>query len=178
MFDFKFKKYSDIYFKFKNKYEHSFTTEEKIIFQQMVLDKLKLNPLWVNAETLIIPETGNLAFVELAHMNGKKVITLHKASKENIKSHLHTQPMMKTEREKLFSSLDEMNRVKIAGIAGNQRKRFIQCLFEELNVDDIGQTIFFDDSIFSGYTFLAAQYRLKIYHMIILFYLIKLFSLN
>ena len=64
-------------------------------------------------------------------------------------------------REKLFSSLDEMNRVKIAGIAGTQRKRFIQCLFEELNVDDIGQTIFFDDSIFSGYTFLAAQYRLK-----------------
>ena len=127
----------------------------------MVLDKLKLNPLWVNAETLIIPETGNLSFIELAHMSGKQVITLHKASKEDIQSHLNTQPMMKAEREKLFASLDEMNTVKIAGIAGNQRKRFISCLFKELDITDLGKTVFFDDSVFSGYTFLAAQHRLK-----------------
>jgi hypothetical protein len=137
----------------------------------MVLDKLNTNSNWVNAQTLIIPETGNNAFIELAHMSEKKLIILHKANKEDIKSDLNTQPMMKAEKEKLFKSLDEMHTVKIAGIAGNQRKRFIHCLFEEFSIMDTGKTIFFDDSVFSGYTFLAAQYRLKNipHHNIILF---------
>lgn len=159
-----------MYFKFKEKNGYAFLPEEKIDFQQLVLSMLSENSNWVKAKTLIIPETGNSGLIELAHLSGKEVVTLYKAQKEEIKTHLETQSMMKAEREKLFSAIAAMDKVKMAGIAGNQRKRFIECLFKTPDISDTKDVVFFDDSMFSGYTYLAAQHRLDFeHHNIILF---------
>lgn len=162
LFDLKDKYYLELYFKFKNKYDYKFTKTEKILFQQMVLDKLNSDSNWENTKNLIIPETENINLIELAQLSGKKIFTLHKENKENMKSIIEKQPMMKSEKEKIFKTLDEMNNVKIAGIAGNQRKRFVNCLFQKFVFFETEKTSFFDDSIFSGYTFLAAQNQIKI----------------
>ena len=74
--------------------------------------------------------------------------------------------MMKMEKSKLLNILNKKDKIKIADIPGNQRKRFINCLInkeilKKININN--KILFLDDSIFSGYTFLAAQEMLKSY---------------
>lgn len=161
MFDLKIEENTKNYFKFKNKYEYSFNQKEKEDFKSLVFENLKKNKVWLSATTLIIPETGNKNLLEIAQLSNKRIITLEKNSKEIIKNELSLQPMMKSEREKLYKSLEVMESVKMAGIAGNQRKRFIEILFKKIVFQNDDSFVFFDDSLFSGYTFLAAQYQLR-----------------
>lgn len=148
----------------KNKYGYSFLPEEKISFQQQVVKKL--SPHLSPNSTLIVPETSNLCLLEIAQLTGCPTILLKKNMKEKILLDLDNQAMMKAERQKLISSINAMETVKIANIAGNQRKRFIGSLFQPLNeylILDKSDVVFLDDSIFSGYTFMAAQHVLTQY---------------
>lgn len=152
------------YFKMKNKYENCFSSEEKIHFEKEVLENLSHNIYWQQAQLLIIPETGNDCLKSIALLSGKEVVYLKKSNKESIFKALDQQKFMKDEKIKLYESIHQMETVKIAGIAGNQRKRFVSCLFDELSLTQNQQdknTVFFDDSIFSGFTFLASQHVLK-----------------
>lgn len=152
------------YFKMKNKYEHAFSKEEKTAFQQKVLQDLEQFEDWKNAKLIFLPETGNTCLIEIAQQSGKEIVYIKKQTKETIKNSLDKQAMMKAEREKLYLAIDSMNTVKMAGVAGNQRKRLVEVLFEDIVLtpeQEEYSKVFLDDSIFSGYTFLAAQYKIN-----------------
>lgn len=162
IFDLKDRLLETTYFKMKNKYDYSFTCEEKAQFQSQVLLSLELS--LCNVDTLIVPETSNKCLLEIAYKTGKEVVVLHKNSKDNIIIAISQQTMMKAEKAKLLSSLESMDTIKIANIAGNQRKRFVECLFKPLDNAEIlkGKNVaLLDDSVFSGYTFLAANHILS-----------------
>ncbi len=155
-----------LYLKFKNKYDQSFTFNEFLQFSETVLNKLNVTPSWIESDIIIIPETNNINLLSILEQSNKKVFILKKSTKTKIIQKLEEQSMMKAEKSKLFKILEEMETVKIANIPGNQRKRFIGCLFdsESLSKEKFSHNskiLFLDDSIFSGYTFLAAQHCLS-----------------
>lgn len=162
-YDLKQRQVQESYFKMKNKYEHSFSKEEKINFINLARQDLSSCEAWQNAEIVLVPETSNQLLLELC--KSKELVIIYKNDKEVIKEALDKQFFMKTEREKLYTSLDNNgSKVKMANIAGNQRKRFVEFLFKEIVLNEEQKTkncVFLDDSIFSGYTFLAAQEAIK-----------------
>lgn len=162
LFDLKDRMSEITYFKMKNKYGYSFTSQEKEEFQNQVLVGLEnhLN----NIDILIVPETGNECLLEIAYRTGKEIVIFPKNNKEDIILAVTKQAMMKAEKAKLLSSLEAMDTIKIANIAGNQRKRFIECLFKSIDDMEIFKdknVALLDDSVFSGYTFLAANHILN-----------------
>ena len=116
-----------LYLKFKNKYEYSFTFDEFLQFSETVLNKLNSTPSWMESDIVIIPETSNINLLSILEQSNKKVCILKKSTKTKIIQKLEEQSMMKAEKSKLFKILEEMETVKIANIPGNQRKRFISC---------------------------------------------------
>lgn len=160
LFDLKDRENELKYFKMKNKYEHQFSPEEKELFQEEISNKL--SDLLKEIDVLIIPETSNQCLLDIIKLTKKDVIILEKNTKENIIQDLNNQTMMKDERTKLLNSIAEMEVLKIANIAGNQRKRFVGNLFKQLNKEQFEnkKIAFLDDSVFSGYTFLAANHIL------------------
>lgn len=112
-----------------------------------------LNTKLEQFENVVIPETSNKNFLTLVQNLDKDVHVLEKNDMHSIRAILDTQSMMKSERQKLYAALDTMTSVKMAAIAGNQRKRFIDCLFKK---HPLKNAVFLDDSVFSGYTFAAA----------------------
>ena len=156
----------------KNKYEYSFTNEEKENFTLLLKEKLMNVPQWNMVNIIIVPETSNLLLKDFLFSTNKNIIFLKKNNKQYIVEEIKKQNMMKSEAKKLLLTLDDMKTVKIADIAGNQRKRFQNCLFQPLNINIMdNDIIFLDDSLFSGNTFLAAQQMLKNFNItnIILF---------
>lgn len=150
----------------KNKYNYVLTEEETKTLINTLNTFFKKDKDFKESEYLIIPETGNQFLIEWTVQTNKKVIILRKQTKDKIIQKLSEQTMMKAEKVKLLKAIEAMNEVKMANIAGNQRKRLIECLFEPLNKNVIStatnnKLMFIDDSIFSGYTFLAAQHVLK-----------------
>jgi hypothetical protein len=156
-FDLKTRENELNYFKMKNKYGYSFTKEEKFIFQKNVTTTI--NNLLEN--NIIFPETGNTCLIEIAEMSGKNIIVLEKNTKKDILLQLDNQSMMKAEREKLYKIISENETVKMAQLPGNQRKRLEKLLFKSPKLSLDKSYTFLDDSIFSGYTFLAAQEAIK-----------------
>lgn len=172
LFDLNSRENELLYFKMKNKYEYLFTEKEKVAFISLLNEKLNKISHWCITNTIVVPETSNYLLKSFLISTGKKIIYLQKNSKEKIIESIQQQPMMKSEAKKLFSSLNNMKTIKIADIAGNQRKRFQTCLFNDISEQNMDTDIvFLDDSIFSGNTFLAAQEKLKNFNVtnIILF---------
>jgi pyruvate formate-lyase activating enzyme-like uncharacterized protein len=152
-----------LYKKMKQKYGFSFSSLEEQEFTHQVLDELEKKSMWQEAKTLIVPQTSNQFLLHFLEKVNKEVYFLKKKSKSDILHELEAQDMMKTERVKLYAAIEAMKDVKMANIAGNQRKRFISLLFNELD-SSITEGLFFDDSVFSGYTFLAAQEKIHFTH--------------
>lgn len=152
-----------LYKKMKRKYGFSFSKEEEAHFTEHIFNELENNVLWNGAKNLIVPQTSNQFLMNFLNKVDKNIVVLTKRHKLDILHELDGQVMMKTERAKLYQSLELMQEVKMAGIAGNQRKRLIHLLFSELR-NDITDGLFFDDSVFSGYTFLAAQAKIIFEH--------------
>lgn len=158
-----------LYKKMKQKYGFSFSNEEKKQFTRTILDELVTFKVWQEAITLIVPQTTNQFLLNFLDNVDKEVKVLVKRDKVDILHELDKQVMMKAERIKLYQSIEVMKEVKMAGIAGNQRKRLVSLLFNELD-SDLTEGLFFDDSVFSGYTFLAAQEKIKFnHHNLVLF---------
>lgn len=89
------------------------------------------------ANIIIVPETTNLLLKNFLSFLKKNIIFLKKNDKQHIVEEIKKQNMMKSEAKKLLLALDGMKTVKIADIAGNQRKRFQSCLFQTLNPNNI-----------------------------------------
>lgn len=82
--------------------------------------------------------------------------------------------MMKFERAKLHKSLNTSSVIKMADIAGNQRKRFVDCLFKAVQCSN--DVVLIDDSIFSGHTLIAAKEALRRQILMQFAYLVNNFS--
>lgn len=150
----------------KNKYDYSLSEEEKNTFIKRLNNSFEKDKIFQESEYLIVPETDNQFLIDWTAQTHKKIIVLKKQTKDKIVQKLSEQTMMRAEKVKLLKAIEAMEEVKIANIAGNQRKRFIGCLFEPLEQNVINnlthtKTMLVDDSVFSGYTFLAAQHVLK-----------------
>jgi phosphoribosylpyrophosphate synthetase len=152
-FDTKIRDNLELYFKFKNKNDFHFNNNEKYLFKESINNYLK--EYIKESELLIVPETGNQFLLEIVNELGVDVHVLLKNDKESICKLLFEQNMMKDERKKILSIVNDMDVVKIASIPGNQRKRFVNCLFKKFETNK--KVVFIDDSIFSGYTFFAAR---------------------
>lgn len=154
LLDTKNKSHLETYFKFKNKNDYFFTPAQAQEFEENVYNTLIEH---IDSKTLIIyPQTNNQLFLNLIDKFDNNKQQLLKNTPQQILNILSEQQMMKAEKEKLFKTIESHSTVKMANIAGNQRKRFINCLFQHICIK--ANAVFLDDSVFSGYT-LAAAYQ-------------------
>lgn len=148
----------EMYFKLKDKYEYSLSDEE--------VNELKNKALteFGSYDIVIVPETKGKHLHNIAEHIGKNVVIVKKRDKTDIIEDLLSQKMMKNEKISLLSSLEEMDVVQINKIKGNQRKRFRNILFEEINLPNIEnkKVLLLDDSVFSGETLIALKESLNI----------------
>lgn len=152
----------ELYFALKNRYDYSLSQKQLEQITQDLLQAVAEEAY----DCVIIPQSTNMFLSELAQHIAPKVITLEKNSKEDMLACLQQQKFMKAEKEKLFKALEQMDTIRINQIAGNQRNRFIPCLFKQVNFDmqqvlQQGKTLVLDDAIFSGTTFLAMLYQIE-----------------
>jgi hypothetical protein len=161
------------YFKFKEKNGYKFNEEELSNFIDIVKEKI----LKINNDnkfsTVFIPETGNLNLIRLAEKISYNIVFVKKNKKQIIIDELNKQTYQKKEKEALFDSISKMDTIKMADVKGNQRKRFVDCLFEnnEFNDSLYENSLFLDDSSFSSYTYQAAKQKIKkTNHTVILFF--------
>src|SRR5574343_477305 len=114
------------YFKFKNKHQYSFTDSEALEFKKQVQDYIAACGVF---KRIVIPQTTNALFLEIVHEIGD-VLVIPKRSKEEVLEYLGLQQMMKAERKKLYTNIQSMDEIKIHLIAGNQRRRVVDVLFD------------------------------------------------
>lgn len=138
------------YFKMKNKHGYSFTDTEKSEFIADVIAQLK--QYIFDVDVIIFPETQNECFKEIVNTLNMEKLMVEKRSVDDMLVDLNTQQFMKAEKDKLFNSLSGTNTVKLAAVAGNQRKRFIEILFNPVSIDKSKRYLILDDSFFSGTT--------------------------
>lgn len=148
----------ETYFKFKNKNDYLFTPEQAYEFEENIYNHLIEH---IEPQVLIVyPQTSNILFLNLVDKFKNNKQQLSKNTPEQILHILNEQQMMKAEKEKLFKTLESHNTVKMAHIAGNQRKRFINCLFQPICISS--NAVFLDDSVFSGHTLAAAHQAIQL----------------
>lgn len=149
------------YFKFKEKYNYKFNQKELEDFLQSITSKI----LKINKEkkykTVFIPQTSNKNLIKLAKLIAENIYIVKKNKKEIIIKELNTQKFQKKEKEALLKSIESKEVIKIAEIKGNQRKRFIDILFEDIEENiSMENTLLLDDSAFSGFTYKALKSKL------------------
>lgn len=139
------------YFKLKEKYDHELTKEDL----ELIIEKSKSE--FGFYDLVIVPETKGRYLNLIAEHLGKKVFIVKKRKKEDIMIDLFNQKMMKSEKESLKHSLDEMDIIQINKIKGNQRKRFKNILFEKYDFSEYKDlnVLILDDSVFSGETLVS-----------------------
>lgn len=152
------------YFKFKQKHGYQFTADESQLLEQALIEwVLPYIKEAVNAKmTVVTPETQNVFFTALLDELKKHISFEHqvlvKKDVGSLKLELLQQPMMKAEKEKLVSTLDAMTTLKVAKLAGNQRKRVEAHLFKPL--PEVKKAFILDDSFMSGTTLRAMIHAL------------------
>lgn len=151
LFDTKVRANFELYCKFKSKYDFDLSEAEIATLTEQV--QAYVNTQLGDIQSVVIPSTTNSLFLNIVKTLGKKVFVLEKNDNASIKKELDQQAMMRTERQKLYAAIDSMDTIKMAAIAGNQRKRFINCLFKKCPVENAA---FLDDSVFSGCTLTAS----------------------
>lgn len=160
LYDIQQREWLELYFALKNRYEYCLDDVQLEQIAQSLQEKVK------HYDYAIIPQSTNAHLAHLAQKIATRTIVLEKNSKDEILQALQTQPFMKAEKQKLFQTIETMDTVRINQIAGNQRYRFISCLFKALpeeNLSDLktSQVVLLDDAIFSGTTFLAMLHQVK-----------------
>lgn len=149
------------YFKFKEKYDYKFSQSELDVFLEEVSKKILSINENIPFQTVFIPETGNKNLIKLAKLITKNVIIVNKKSKNEIIQELNQQKFQKKEKESLMNSLEKMSTIKMADIKGNQRKRFVDILFNDIEEDmSFENTLLLDDSAFSGFTYQALKNKI------------------
>lgn len=161
------------YYSFKEKKGYKFSKVDLYHFIKEV--EIKIIEINKNNKfnTVFLPETENKNLIKIAEKVANNVIFIKKNKKEDIIKELDKQKYQKKEKEALFESIKDLDKIKMAKIKGNQRERFVNLLFEEIEVPDelYENSLFLDDSSFSSTTYKAAMSKLKkTNHQIILFF--------
>lgn len=150
-----------LYFKMKKKHGYSFENNEEFDFEKIIENNLKNDLDWKNADIIIYPETTNVFFKQLLVKSNKALICLEKINKEELLESIDKSNLSKSSCRNLFDMIDKMSNFKVADFSSSQRKR-LRKVFNDIDIKVENKNIvFFDDSIFSGTTFSAAQEKLS-----------------
>lgn len=153
----------------KNKLHYSFNEEEKALFIETVLQQIHANYDINSYDVVLMPDTKNECFKQIAEKLNIPKVVFKKNNKEYVLEKLAEQKMMKDERKKLFDNINAMEDVKIGLVAANQRMRVAKLLFN-INTNLEGKKILFiDDSVFTGSTFKAISEVVNIKEAFVLF---------
>lgn len=147
------------YFKLKEKYDYTLSNDE--------LESLKNDvKAFGHYDVVLHPETTGKYLHILAAELGDKVVCIEKNDKETIKTLVAEQKMMKAERNSLMACIenDMGSSFQINKIKGNQRKRFKNILFKDVDLSLYAgkKVLLLDDSVFSGETLIALKEFVKI----------------
>lgn len=159
--DIKNKDILEQYFKFKEKYDYKFSKSELEVFLEEIYKKILSINKNIPYQRVFIPETGNKNLIKLAKLLTENVVIVNKKNKNEIIQELNKQKFQKKEKESLMDSLEKMSTIKMADIKGNQRKRFVDILFNNIHEDvSFKNSLLLDDSAFSGFTYQALKNKL------------------
>lgn len=153
-FDLKDRAQLERYFKMKRKHGFCFDAAERSAFMEECVGLIQAAAPCFDVAAL--PETSNAFLVELASRVGGSCSTLKKRSVESLLRELDGQRMMRAEREKLYAAMGQMKDFKINLVAGNQRRRFEDILFEPVEGLAGRRVLLLDDAVFGGSTQRAA----------------------
>lgn len=142
------------YFKLKEKYDYTLSNDE--------LEALKNDvKAFGHYDVVLHPETTGKYLHILAAELGEEVVCIQKNDKETIKSLVSEQKMMKAERNSLMACIDNdmAESFQINKVKGNQRKRFKDILFKQVDLSQYKdkKVLLLDDSVFSGETLVALK---------------------
>lgn len=155
------------YFAFKNKYGYSWGEEER---QKFLREVKSLTSELGYYDLVIVPQSQTAFLSEVAAVLGRETLVIKKNTLPALTELLSNQAFMKSEKVKLLAALDAMalgsGQFQIHNVAGNQRKRFTQILFEAVDAQvqerfSQKKVLVLDDSVFSGYTLQALEYQVK-----------------
>lgn len=155
LFSTKHREYLELYFKMKNRYDFSFTEEEKEKFIQECINFIGYYDI------IIYPETSGSILPLLAQKCSNQSFCILKNSKEFIQSQIFSLNLMKSEKISLLNAFSTMNNsFELKKIKGNQRKRFIPFLFQKQDINLENQSVLIlDDAIFSSNTIAALLFH-------------------
>lgn len=122
-------------------------------------------------DILVVPESSNTVLNLILSQLNMPITTINKQNSAFVVNSLNTEKMQKAEKEKLMSSLENVNSVKMAQLSANQRKRVANHLFKVENdsVFKDKNILFFDDALFTGSTLTAIQKLIPINHALVMF---------
>lgn len=153
------------YYALKDRFEEKIENRERFIIE--VAEKIIL--LTNNYEHIVIPESSCSFVEDVVKLTNKKYTILKKNSKDYLFNILMNLNIQKKERESHIERFKDMgNSFKINKLKANQRKRYINDLFENVNFED-EKSIIIDDSCFTGTTFLAMKKSTNIEDAIFIF---------
>lgn len=153
----------------KNKLHYSFNEEEKALFVENIVQKIKEHYSLDNYDVLLIPDTQNECFKQIVEKLNMPTVVFKKNSKEFVLEQISQQKMMKDERKKLVDNISSMQDIKIGLIAANQRMRVAKLLFNISTNLENKKVLFMDDSVFTGSTFKAISEVVNIQEAFVLF---------
>jgi phosphoribosylpyrophosphate synthetase len=158
------------YFKFKNKNGLSFSGEENELFINQTTSEIKNNVDLSYFDLILTPESSNKNLKTIINNLNLPVVYLEKRNNEELIIELDKQFFMKQEKNKLYKSIKEQNKVKIGLISANQRNRVSNVLFKEPVIDlSNKKVLFIDDSFFTGSTLFAINQKYNIEKNLVLF---------
>lgn len=167
LFDLNEQSSRELYFQMKNKYGYSFNDDERLKFENLVLDHFK--SLNIDFDSVIYAQTDNHILKSILSKLNKNQYEMKKNSATDIKLIVDGMKMSKPEKQKLMTSLSSNDIVKIASLAGNQRRRIQPHLFKSEQVNVGTKVLFFDDSMFSGSTLNAVKQQYPIHEVFVIF---------
>lgn len=141
-----------LYYAVKERFGRKLDNREQFI--KDTADKLK--PLLIGYSNIVIPESSNDFIEEVIKNTGIRYVVIKKNSIDTIKNHVNSMNLQKKERETHLHRIEEMGSTfKINALKANQRKKYMNILFEKQDVKD--NSIIVDDSFFSGTTLTALE---------------------
>lgn len=153
------------YYALKDRFEEKIDNREDFI--KSISKQIEI--LTMGYDYIIIPESSSSFVEDVVKLTNKKYTILKKNSKDYLFEIMVNMNLQRKERESHIERFKDMGDLfKINKLKANQRKRYINYLFENLHLDN-KKLIFIDDSCFTGTTFEAVKKSTNIEDAIFIF---------
>lgn len=163
--DLKNKENMRLYYAIKDRFGEKIDNREEFI--KDISNKISI--LTQKYSYIIIPESSCSFIEDIVKNTGKPYSIIHKRDKTTLFNIMHTLKLHKKEIESQTQRFLEMgDSFKINKLKSNQRKKYINYLFEHNNFHDKNAVII-DDSCFSGTTFEALKIATGVENAIFIF---------